>query len=92
MSKHTQKIFDQKFCLFGTLLHILKFLCIIWSKRQLNVDSMLVCVVLSMQGDLIDALDDQKDGWQFGSNFRTGKSGWFPVQYVDQIWPSPRTQ
>lgn len=40
-------------------------------------------------GDLIDAIDDPQDGWQYGENTRTGKDGWFPMQYVDRIWPTP---
>ena len=28
---------------------------------------------LIMQGDLIDAIDDPQDGWQFGANISTGK-------------------
>ncbi|XP_064406155.1 brain-specific angiogenesis inhibitor 1-associated protein 2-like [Halichondria panicea] len=42
-------------------------------------------------GDLIDALDDPHEGWQYGENTRTGGTGWFPVQFVDKIWPTPET-
>lgn len=43
-------------------------------------------------GDLIDALDAPQNGWQYGENTRTGNTGWFPVQYVNQVWPTPPTQ
>jgi hypothetical protein len=43
-------------------------------------------------GDLIDALDAPQDGWQYGENTRTGSTGWFPVHFVNQVWPTPPTQ
>lgn len=43
-------------------------------------------------GDLIDAVDDPQEGWQYGENTRTGGTGWFPVQYVDKIWPTPEVK
>ena len=27
----------------------------------------------TMQGDLIDAIDDPQEGWQFGENISTGR-------------------
>jgi hypothetical protein len=36
-------------------------------------------------GDLIDAVGTPKDGWQYGENCRTGKSGWFPSNYVERL-------
>ena len=44
------------------------------------------------QGDLIDAINESKDGWQFGTNVRTSKTGWFPAQYVDRLFPTPETR
>ena len=29
--------------------------------------------VCSIQGDLVDAIADPQEGWQFGENIRTGK-------------------
>lgn len=40
-------------------------------------------------GDLIDAIDDPQDGWQYGESTRTGRTGWFPSQFVEKIWPTP---
>ncbi|XP_065899144.1 BAR/IMD domain-containing adapter protein 2-like [Dysidea avara] len=40
-------------------------------------------------GDVIDAINDPKDGWQYGENHNTGQKGWFPCQYVEQVWPAP---
>ena len=37
--------------------------------------------ILLMQGDLIDAIDDPQEGWQFGENITTGK--WVWIQCYD---------
>ncbi len=43
-----------------------------------------------IQGDLIDAISEEKEGWLYGSNSQTKQSGWFPTQYVDKVWwPTP---
>ena len=38
-------------------------------------------VNLLTQGDLIDAIDDPQEGWQFGENITTGKSVWIQFNY-----------
>ena len=38
-------------------------------------------VDLLTQGDLIDAIDDPQEGWQFGENITTGKSVWMAKVY-----------
>ncbi|KAL5473312.1 hypothetical protein EMCRGX_G027781 [Ephydatia muelleri] len=44
-------------------------------------------------GDLIDAVGEAEGGWQFGENIKTGKSGWFPADFVEKLWkPSPDAQ
>lgn len=43
-------------------------------------------------GDLIDAISEPKDGWQYGKNVETGKKGWFPSHYVQQMSSTPESQ
>ena len=38
---------------------------------------------------MIDAISEEREGWQFGTNASTKETGWFPAQYVDQVWPTP---
>ena len=39
------------------------------------VHAFTLCHILSYthQGDLIDAIDDPQEGWQFGENINTGR-------------------
>ncbi|XP_065826856.1 ataxin-2 homolog [Oscarella lobularis] len=37
------------------------------------------------EGDFIDAVGEPRDGWQYGENGRTRKSGWFPANYAEKM-------
>jgi hypothetical protein len=30
-------------------------------------------------------IGEKNKGWQFGENLRTGRTGWFPLAYTEQI-------
>ncbi|XP_077980582.1 BAR/IMD domain-containing adapter protein 2-like isoform X2 [Glandiceps talaboti] len=40
------------------------------------------------EGDLINVIGQRKNGWQFGQNMNSRKSGWFPVAYMASVQDS----
>ncbi|EDV27712.1 uncharacterized protein TRIADDRAFT_53684 [Trichoplax adhaerens] len=44
------------------------------------------------EGDNIKTLGQPANGWQYGTNTNTGRSGWFPLTYTGRESPSNRTK
>lgn len=42
------------------------------------------------EGDLINVIGEQADGWQYGVNTRSGQYGWFPLSFTEPTVPPPR--
>lgn len=42
------------------------------------------------EGDLLNVIGDQADGWQYGLNTRSGQFGWFPLSFTEPSVSPPR--
>ncbi|CAG0924243.1 unnamed protein product [Notodromas monacha] len=38
-----------------------------------------------VEGDIVSLIGEKNKGWQFGENLRTGRTGWFPLAYTEQM-------